>query len=113
MKVLILAIILNNFLISNCSFADQDGTYQPDAAPQEKNKQSNASFDKRLPPVLPGEVLNDGQGKTKVWSTAGGVSVSAPSSAPQLPSGSQGYSYGNTNIGSVIVDDRGTGKGNH
>lgn len=36
---------------------------------------SDAQFDKRLPPVLPGEVVNDSGKKTKVWSTSGPVPV--------------------------------------
>ena len=37
---------------------------------------SDASFDKRLPPVLPGEIVNDSGRKMKVWSTSGPVPVS-------------------------------------
>ena len=46
------------------------------------NQASDASFDKRLPPVLPGEQVNDSGRKMKVWSTAGPVTVS---SAPPEP----------------------------
>lgn len=44
------------------------------------NKASDASFDKRLPPVLPGERVNDNGRDMRVWSTAGEVPVSQ---APQ------------------------------
>ena len=39
------------------------------------NQASDASFDIRLPPVLPGEEVSDGEKKIKVWSTAGPVPV--------------------------------------
>ena len=39
------------------------------------NAASDASFDDRLPPVLPGEELNDSGRTTKVWSTSGPVPV--------------------------------------
>ena len=39
---------------------------------------SAAQFDKRLPPVLPGEEVKDGKETLKVWSTTGGVPVSQP-----------------------------------
>jgi len=45
----------------------------PDSTP---NQASDASFDKRLPPVLPGEHVNDSGRQMKVWSTAGPVPVS-------------------------------------
>jgi hypothetical protein len=38
---------------------------------------SDASFDKRLPPVLPGEEVSDGKNRMKMWSTSGPVPVSA------------------------------------
>ena len=40
------------------------------------NTASDASFDPRLPPVLPGETVNDSGRKMKVWSTTGPVPVS-------------------------------------
>ncbi len=42
---------------------------------EEINAGSDASFDKRLPPVLPGEEVNDSGKRMKVWSTTGGVPV--------------------------------------
>lgn len=75
---------------------------EPEATP---NQASDASFDKRLPPVLPGETVSDSGGKLRVWSTAGPVPVA---SAPEpwrdnsaLPNGSAT----NGGIG-VIVDQR-------
>lgn len=84
----------------------------------EITERSNASFDKRLPPVLPGEVLNDGHSKTKVWSTSGPV-VGNPQvpEAPVAPLAPGSATYGNAqqlpNIGAVIVDNRDGGKFNH
>lgn len=40
------------------------------------NQASDASFDRRLPPVLPGERINDSGVETKQWSTSGPVHVS-------------------------------------
>lgn len=36
---------------------------------------SDAQFDKRLPPVIPGEEVSDGKNKIKMWSTTGPVPV--------------------------------------
>ena len=48
-----------------------------DAAPAVRdvppNQASDASFDKRLPPVLPGEEINDSGKTLKVWSSSGPV----------------------------------------
>ena len=68
------------------------------------NQASDASFDKRLPPVLPGEQVNDSGRKMKVWSTAGPVPVS---SAPPEPY--QENQIRNTERimgGGVIIDRR-------
>jgi hypothetical protein len=57
-----------------------DSTRLGDFSPQEKVKAedpspgSAASFDKRLPPTLPGEEIETGGGKIKVWSSSGAVS---------------------------------------
>lgn len=37
------------------------------------NQASDASFDKRLPPVLPGEELSDSGKTVKVWSSSGPI----------------------------------------
>lgn len=49
-----------------------------ETADSEPNKASDASFDKRLPPVLPGEEVKDSGKKMKVWSTSGPVPVAQP-----------------------------------
>lgn len=48
---------------------------QQRAQPAGSNPGADASFDKRLPPVFPGEEVNDGQKKIKVWSSSGPVPV--------------------------------------
>ena len=93
-----LAFVASSLLLNADLRADDAGdTAKPDSSvPHE----SAASFDKRLPPVLPGEEITK-DGKTmKVWSSSGPVVVAdAPepwrTPAQQLPSG----------IG-VIVDQR-------
>lgn len=97
-------------LMADQSDVEYDGG-EAVAAPereQEVNKASNASFDKRLPPVLPGEVLNDGHSKTKVWSTAGPLGGSAYVPQPPQPPQAPGYAGNNPVVGDVdvIVDTR-------
>jgi hypothetical protein len=71
----------------------------------------DAHRDKRLPPLLPGEVVEVAPGqRIKVWSSSGPVPV-APN-VPQPPSNNQPL-YGN-GIGAVVVDERsnsGRGRG--
>lgn len=67
-----------------------------------REPESAASFDKRLPPVIPGEQIRDGNRSMSVISTAGEVapydkSVRAPQ--PDLPANMGG-------VGGVIVDQR-------
>lgn len=52
-----------------------DGTSTQGTAKPVSTPGSDASFDKRLPPVLPGEEVSDGNKKIKVWSTSGPVPV--------------------------------------
>jgi len=49
---------------------------------------SDASFDKRLPPVLPGETVADSGQTMKVWSTGGGLPALQAPQEPQAPLGS-------------------------
>lgn len=68
------------------------------------NAASDASFDKRLPPVLPGERLKDSGTVTRVWSTSGPVVVGNPEGVTgddALRLGHDGTSIG------VIIDRRG------
>jgi hypothetical protein len=65
---------------------------------------SAAGFDKRLPPVIPGENIQHNGRTMKVWSSAGPVPVGPAPVAPQAPQvGGQLGTAGN--IG-VIVDQR-------
>lgn len=66
------------------------------------NKASDASFDKRLPPVLPGERMNDSGHEVRVWSSSGPVPVSQ---APEPFKDKQLIDDFVTNK-SVIVDER-------
>ncbi len=66
---------------------------------------SDASFDKRLPPVLPGETVYDSGKKMKVWSTSGPVPVSQAPEPWSTPVNLGGIG-GGAGIG-IIVDDRG------
>lgn len=66
---------------------------------------SAASFDKRLPPVIPGEQIQHNGRKMRVWSTSGAVPVGQVPQPPQAPV----IGNGNTtipNLGGVIVDNR-------
>lgn len=63
------------------------------------NAGSDASFDKRLPPVLPGEEVNDSGKRMKVWSTTGGVPVSG---APEVG----GHPHRRVKDIDVIIDGR-------
>ena len=59
-----------------------------------------APFDKRMPPVIPGEEVHSGRKTIKVWSTSGSVSASeppAPPSAPLLPNRNDSH------LGSIAV----------
>lgn len=82
--------------------ANADGAASESAqAAQGAAKSSNASFDKRLPPVLPGETIEGHGQKMKVWSTAGSM---AQESAPSAP----GAIIPPASIG-VVIDSRGRG----
>lgn len=64
---------------------------------------SAASFDKRLPPVIPGETIRDNEDrKIKVWSSTGPVVGQKAPDAPQAAGSSSGIPAGTT----VIVDQR-------
>lgn len=71
------------------------------ATPSPPSLHSDAQFDKRLPPVLPGERLSDDGRPIKVWSSSGPVPVGTvaqpgqPSQTMPIPDGV-----------SVIVDGR-------
>ncbi|RIL09231.1 MAG: hypothetical protein DCC75_07025 [Proteobacteria bacterium] len=74
-----------------------------------KRAVSDAAFDKRLPPVFPGEEVSDGDKKIKVWSSSGPVPV-GPAPEPFdgcSASGGLGCEGGRIPPGTgVIVDQR-------
>ena len=108
----ILALSLGLFLCVNCAGADgeqreSDGTANQQAAGDSK-RTVVPKLDKRLPPVLPGQVVEvDGQ-KIKVWSSAGPVPVGNPPE-PWREYNSRSYLDIPGGV-DVIVDDR---KGHH
>ncbi|MCB0337746.1 MAG: hypothetical protein KDD62_15625 [Bdellovibrionales bacterium] len=84
-----------------------DGEDYPARAPQIEEPLepgSDAQFDKRLPPVLPGEEVRDGKRKLKVWSTSGPVPV-ADEPEPWNVKGEHKRPL-NPNSVNVIVDQR-------
>jgi hypothetical protein len=103
-----LILLLGMLSFSSVAYADgereaSEFTVQANEIPEATpNGASDASFDKRLPPVLPGEEVSDGRKKMKVWSTSGPVPVSPPP---------EPWVQGNTQPGSVsvIVDQRNKG----
>lgn len=76
------------------------------SAPAEAKKVSEAQFDKRLPPVLPGEELSDGKNTMKVWSTTGPVPVAQPPQPWNQNSNQGTVNYGQTGSVGVIIDRR-------
>jgi hypothetical protein len=88
MKKLVIIFLISIFLFPSQGFSDGEGlntdqrslgkvlSEELPEAEATPNQASDASFDKRLPPVLPGEVVNDSGRKMRVWSTAGPVPVS-------------------------------------
>ena len=103
MKQSSLPLLLTLLLFAAPSVALGDGESLKDVAHDESpNAASDATFDKRLPPVLPGERVKDSGKTMRVWSTGGSVSVREPPAAPQAPSiGSNGELPENL---SIIVD---------
>jgi len=65
---------------------------------------SDASFDMRLPPVLPGEEVSDGKNRMKMWSTSGPVPV-APAPEPWKESDAVRNKILGSGVG-VVIDQR-------
>ncbi len=119
MKNLIqLIILLVTVTIAPCfakaTLADEDGTetildtrsVQPEHT---LAAGSDAQFDKRLPPVLPGEEVRDGEHKMKIWSTSGPVPVGPAPRPFDAPSVGQATPEANDSLPSnvdVIIDRR-------
>lgn len=83
------------------SYGNTDSVYRPDgfATPG-----SDASFDKRLPPVLPGEEVSDGKNRMRMWSTSGPVPV-APAPEPWKESDEVRNKILGSGVG-VVIDQR-------
>ena len=71
---------------------------------------SGAAFDKRLPPVLPGEEIAGHSKKIRVWST-GGSPVERGAQVPSLPVPPES-NHDSNNI-SVILDQRSRDSNTH
>lgn len=87
--------------------ARADGTVQgtiADARRAAPGPGSDASFDKRLPPVYPGEQVNDSGKTLRVWSSSGPVPVSDAPAAPRP--GAIGLQQPPEGLAGVIVDAR-------
>lgn len=69
----------------------------------EGTKTSKQLYDKRLPPVIPGQEVQANGKKMNVWSTSGGVPVSQP---PQPWHAESGDVHINGNGVGVVVDSR-------
>lgn len=77
MKSLNITLILILLLAPLVANADGENDSSAPTAPSAvATPGSDASFDKRLPPVYPGERVSDNGKEIKVWSTAGPVPVS-------------------------------------
>lgn len=110
MRIIVLAILLS----ASCAWADEDAAVMDSqeneavVAGQVNSGEVGADAsraDKRLPPVFPGEEVQDGQNKIKVWSTTGQVADGQVPQAPNL------NTDGSQVIGGVIVDMDGNGRG--
>jgi|GEM_PF-2358002 len=116
--VILPALILLTPISAVCDGFDEPDSFQDQSAGQPQSdppqNASNASFDRRLPPVIPGETLPDGAGGTKVWSTGGspvgsGVAPVPPQapSAPSIPGENDGLDSSlPPNLG-IIIDQSG------
>jgi hypothetical protein len=91
----------NSARADGVGYGGSEGTGRP---PGLATPGSDASFDKRLPPVLPGEEVSDGKNRMKMWSTSGPVPV-APAPEPWKESVAERNRLLGSGIG-VIVDQR-------
>jgi hypothetical protein len=101
------------FLISTClmsdSIADEPSHNEQNYNDPSQRKFVNdrnpsaATFDKRLPPVIPGEEISDGKDSMNVWSTSGSPTGGNVPQPPSPPGSNNNSAVGN--IG-VIIDGR-------
>lgn len=120
----VITFIFSLFSIPSAVLADAD--VRGDPPPSQQPSGSNASFDHRLPPVIPGETLHGPGGDMAVWSTSGNLGGGTPPRVngapnPPLPKTVEGAESGWSGQGGelpehlgVIVDqrkDKGGGSG--
>lgn len=101
-KILPVLLVL---LTAGSAYCDDgsSGAVRQGEVPPGSESESAASFDKRLPPVLPGEEVRDGKKKMKVWSTSGPVPVNNDAAAAPEP----WKKSGEVNLGEVgVIIDR-------
>jgi hypothetical protein len=99
MNILLKCLLLIT-IFTSYAFADEN----KESADNYK-EESDATFDKRLPPVFPGETISDGKRKMKVWSTSGPVPVSSINSGNINVNPNRRGNRGNQPV-NVIVDKR-------
>ncbi len=75
------------------AFADESA----EPTPTPISQRSGVLFDKRLPPLMPGEEVQTENGKMKVWSSSGPVPMNAPTIDERI---------NNSDSFDVIVDKR-------
>ena len=102
MKLIFIVTLLVCVVCAETVMADGQGSSPRTAAAQVKEPESAASFDKRLPPVIPGEEVRDGNKKIKVWSTSGSLSV-GDVPEPNSPNKQRDIDVGSVG---VVVDQR-------
>jgi len=101
---LVTFIVVGVFVAVSLCFADGQGRgYDTSAVPTTAaTPGSDASFDKRLPPVFPGEEVVDSGKKIKVWSSSGPVPVNPAPEPFQRESDTKVLDA----VGGVVVDQR-------
>ena len=107
-RVTMILILIGLLFIPDCALAD-GGSYRENQQMSGANRgvgdetpagPSDAQFDKRLPPVLPGERVKDSNRRMKVWSSAGPVPVQ--NQAPTAPQ--PGVNNTDTNVLEKVDD---------
>lgn len=112
-KLLMIAVIV---IPAGVALADEAHLYDGEQVPyaptpfhdETHQKASDASFDKRLPPVIPGEAISDSGRKTRVWSSSGPVPVSEAPDPWKNNGGAGANSGGTTSLppGTEVIIDR-------
>ncbi|WKZ57055.1 MAG: hypothetical protein QY326_10030 [Bdellovibrionota bacterium] len=98
------ALYLLFLLCPLAAWADGSGA-DTDPAPAPDEAEAEAANDRRLPPVLPGQVVERGGKKMRVWSSSGSVSTEPAPQPPAAPQQGQSPTPSLDALG-VIVDRR-------